>query len=485
MRKYLKAWERFRRWLILVGSPSWPTETIRVIEFLQVLLSEPCGATVPQGFLQAAAWMEKTAGFVAADRLSGNPLVIKAVEKVTTLLMSGSRSIKQSPRVPCVIMASVELFLMNWDHPVLLRYAAWVLLIKCWASLRHDDLQHIRPSQVKLLEGALLAVLSQSKTSGPGKRMRELPVVIARGCRLCGTSWLEEGFHLMREIFADSKDVDFLIPRGTPGSMLAPASYSDASATERRLFMALKVPLLTGDMKWYESAEGLTHMDLLGFWALHSPRTYMPSMLIFLDVEKSKRDMVGRWCPSGSEDYTRTYRAAVARMQAQITLSLHDGAGLSTMKDSGVVERLCGFLQERRSYSLDHAEAMVASWATLMTDFHYPLQAAGADIPFKATTVETPLVQKLPLLEEAPVSKDSHSELGGKFLLIFSRARKFARLHRFGACHWSHTEVHDSVRLDLVTPGLYNSRCRFCWPVAKVSESSEDSQEESSDGEPP
>ena len=104
--------------------------------------------------------------------------------------------------------------------------------------------------------------------------------------------------------------------------------------------MDLKAPLLTGDMKWYESAEGLVHLDLVGFWTLHCPRTFMPSMLIFLDVEKSKRDMVGRWCPSGSEDYTRTYRAAVARMQAQITLSLHDGAGLSTMKDSDVVERM-------------------------------------------------------------------------------------------------------------------------------------------------
>ena len=487
LKKYIKVWDRFRRWLIIGGMPAWPTEPIQLVEYLQTLMAEPCGATVPQTFIQAASWVEKAAGYSDHDRLSSNPLIVKAVERISTLLTAGSRPKKQSPRIPCVIMAAAELYVMRESYPVFLRYSAWLLLVKIWASLRHDDMQHIVPAQVKMIEGTLVATITQSKTSGPGKRLRELPVIIARGCRLCGTPWLSTGFGLMKELFADKKEVDYLIPRGSTGSggsPLAPASYAEASAAERKLFAELKLPAWSLEGGWREDGVALLAPHFVGFWTLHSPRTFMPSMLIFLDTEKSKRDMVGRWSPSGSDDYSRTFRAAVAKMQAQVASALHEGLGLSTMKDSDIVEKLDEFLRDRRFMSSEQAESQVALLSGLMCDFHYSLQAAGADIPFKTTSVEVPLVQKLP--EVGTQESSDHSQgLEGCFLIIYTRGRKFARLHKFGSCHWSMIEVHDSLRVEVVTPGQYDSRCKFCWPGTGAGqparESSGDSQEESSE----
>ena len=134
--------------------------------------------------------------------------------------------------------------------------------------------------------------------------------------------------------------------------------------------------------------------------------------------------------------------------------------------------------------SSEQAESQVALLSGFMCDFYYSLQAAGADIPFKTTSVEVPLVQKLP--EVGTQESSDHSQgLEGCFLIIYTRGRKFARLHKFGSCHWSMIEVHDSLRVEVVTPGQYDSRCKFCWPGTGAGqparESSGDSQEESSE----
>ena len=482
LRKYVKAWERFRRWLLMEGPSAWPTGPLQIIEYLQTLAAEPCGATIPQTFIQAAAWLEKAGGYDDYEKLSCNALVTRCLDKINTILTAGARPTKQSPRFPCIVLASAELFVVNPKHSTFLRYSAWLLLLKCWSSLRHDDLQHITPRNLRMVEGALLGTLSQSKTSGPGKRMRELPVVVSRSCKLCCTQWLSVGFDLMKELLPGDK-IDFMIPRGTMKGLSSthiPASYSDASAAEHRLFMELKVPGYDTIMGWSESATALFPIPIIGFWTLHSPRNFVSSLLIFLDVEKSKRDMVGRWSPSGSEDYTRTYRAAVAKLQAAVVAALHNGAGLSTMQEGDTVELLPEFLQERRGLPAPLAEQMVREWEQLMKDFHFALQGAESDNCAGLTSVEVPLLSKALAQEDLELA-DAEKAPVGDFLVIFTRGRRYARLHRFGACHWSFIEVHDALRMETVSPVLYNSRCKFCWPATKESVSSEGSQEETSE----
>ena len=52
------------------------------------------------------------------------------------------------------------------------------------------------------------------------------------------------------------------------------------------------------------------------YWTEHSERATMPSALAALGIEKSERDLLGRWTPEGSDQYVRTYNAVVGRLQA-------------------------------------------------------------------------------------------------------------------------------------------------------------------------
>eukprot|EP00969_Alexandrium_andersonii_P156615 6923986-Alexandrium_andersonii.AAC.1 len=61
---------------------------------------EPCGSTVPASFLRAVAWMEKAAGFVAADQLSAKPYVQNVINLITSRLSGAGRPTQRAPRVP-------------------------------------------------------------------------------------------------------------------------------------------------------------------------------------------------------------------------------------------------------------------------------------------------------------------------------------------------------------------------------------------------
>ena len=66
------------------------------------------------------------------------------------------------------------------DKPVGLRIGAWIRLIKVFGAMRSDDLQRTQPRFVRLSEGGLAARLVRTKTSGAGKKVKEMVVFIPR-----------------------------------------------------------------------------------------------------------------------------------------------------------------------------------------------------------------------------------------------------------------------------------------------------------------
>ena len=49
------------------------------------------------------------------------------------------------------------------------------------------------------MEGRLVTTLRRTKTSGPNRRVRELPVAISEHAFFVKSSWLKEGFNLLKE----------------------------------------------------------------------------------------------------------------------------------------------------------------------------------------------------------------------------------------------------------------------------------------------
>ena len=110
------------------------------------------------------------------------------------------------------------------------------------------------------MEGRLVTTLRRTKTSGPNRRVRELPVAISEHAFFVKSSWLKEGFNLLKEHASYKRD--YLMPRlkSDGGLEPKPASYADAMVATAGLLGILGLPL-----------------ELQGYWAEHSERSVLPT----------------------------------------------------------------------------------------------------------------------------------------------------------------------------------------------------------------
>eukprot|EP00435_Cladocopium_sp_Y103_P018895 s1590_g4.t1 len=79
-----------------------------------------------------------------------------------------------------------------------LRGFAFYKLLKLWAAARHSDFESLNRASLILIPQGLEGRLDRTKTSGPGRRVRFLPIFISRvaylTCPKC--TWLEVGFEI-------------------------------------------------------------------------------------------------------------------------------------------------------------------------------------------------------------------------------------------------------------------------------------------------
>ena len=144
-----------------------------------------------------------------------------------------------------------------------------------------------------LVEGRLTTVLRRTKTSGPSRPTKELPVAISEHAYFLRTTWLRVGFDLLRT-HANYKR-DYLLPRLNQDGLLEkkPASYADAMVAAAGLLGILGLPL-----------------EVQGYWTEHSERSVLPTGLSLMEVPPQDKDLLGRWKPD------RTFAGRVARLQA-------------------------------------------------------------------------------------------------------------------------------------------------------------------------
>ena len=75
---------------------------------------------------------------------------------------------------------ALEFLVENKTTAFVLRSYAWVLLVRVWGALRTDDCRGLLPDTIRVTEGGLEARLDRSKTSGPGRKVRWVPVFLSR-----------------------------------------------------------------------------------------------------------------------------------------------------------------------------------------------------------------------------------------------------------------------------------------------------------------
>jgi hypothetical protein len=468
-RKYLRIWTVYSEWLQAVKKVSWPTEVGHLLEYLYVLKDEPCAPSVPGSWYQALVWIFKKGGYdISASIISSN-LLRQNLDSLLVELSAGQSPVLQAARFPILVLAALEAYVHNEKHPPIKRVYAGSLLFRAWATLRFDDMQRMSRRLIRFRGGLLVTTLLSTKTTGPGKRVRQLPVAVSEDAQILPLSWLTTFLELLQTHMA--RDRDFLLDYPSPdfrGTRDRRLNHSQASALTRMVMGELRVPKLE-EGGWVESEAKAVPEELADLFGEHSGRAVLPSMSIYIEGDKSKRDCLGRWKPSASDDYVRTYQSVVAALQVRVAKAIQKGH-TEMCQEHDVVDRASRHLRERKGLGDVENAKICDAWSLTLESFVGYLHS-------KFMWNEAAESQPISLLIQADAAKvqsiagkatgkiRNRVAREGRFLITYSKNGRVSRLHSTEKkCYWAGVEVKDCRVVDEISEDMYNRRCKFCWP---------------------
>jgi hypothetical protein len=483
MRTYFKTYVAFLDWLERAKNKTRPSEVADILDYLHVREDEPGQPSVPGSIQQALTWMERRGQLTPF--LMDKQIVKLAAERVVEVVSRQKGPTRRAPRFYVAMLEAFENYVIDETRPSYLRVVAWTKLLKTWGTLRYDCVQHLKPHEIQLYPGGggykLSAVLMRSKTTGASRRIKELPVHVSQHSFVTRPEWLLVGFRLLQEIAPFQRD--YLLPKGSwpqgMGTIPKMASYSDAAAATSRLL---------ADLPGSELGVPMLAEETVDFWSEHSERSVLPSALAILGEEKSRRDMLGRWRPEGSDVYMRTFNATVASMQKKFAKVASAEERYDALDECEITAELMMWLVKRKGLEEDIAVELVKKTEENM---RVAPAADRVDNPEPAIHANT----EPEVIASDSASSGGEAEAGstmqkGKlaeprepgFLLVFSRQRKRAKLHIARGCWIARDKILQDCTWSREAPGEteYDSLCLLCWP--KSSEAASDP--ESSDEEP-
>lgn len=475
IRKRVREWRKVRNFSLQLCGHAWPTHVGVVLDYLHERMEEPCARTVPEAVLAALAFMENAGSVAAADRLASMP-VRNFVNQATQDLEVGAPPKKSAPLLPVVLIGSLELLVMCNSEPLYARALAWYKLLKLWTASRTGDLTSLRPSSLRLTSFGLVGCLERTKTTGPGKRVRHLPIFICRSAYLLAPGWLEKGLEIWESSeFAFDRDYFLPLPSADWASVRpVMADFADSTALSKRLFRALKQPVRQNG-HWVSSVVPLFCAEAaLSFWTEHSERNWLNSHLAVIGVPQCERDFIGRWrITSSADEYQRLAQRVVINAQEQL-LTYFAGNDKWDLSHAGVQE-LEKFLRQRHV-----PEALITA------------QCIQLQLPAQwCSRVPEPMAPAPVLPEPAPVQACDNSQVENPaedagqspYFVVVIGKKNFRRLHRRGGCGVSAIEVGQSEPCWSLQGLTYDLACRHCWKRgnATVSEAEEADDSEDSD----
>ena len=283
-------------------------------------------------------------------------------------------------------------------------------------------------------------------------------MILWGGVSLLQQSWIENGMALVDSLC--QKDNDFLLPKFTKMGIVvnSPMSYSESAAMTRTVMEELRVPRWDEEsMTWVESSSYLLPRDLAQFWTEHSPRAVLPTAAQVLQVPKEQLNCLGRWSPSGGEDYARSHKAVVTRIQQQVMQAVQNGD--PRLYEADIIDRLKSWT-ELREYTEGQAERLRESLTGLTVQFWDEMMKAKKPVEGDSILVTEQILHR--------VSQTLQVKSTGKqrttYLIVYTRNRKKAKLHKMGGCQWTAVSLSDSQEVVKPVPSMYDSRCKLCWP---------------------
>ena len=242
------------------------------MDYILLRVEEPCGKTVPQDILAGVCFFETIGGVAEVDRL-GSHSGWQDLER-------GAPPVSKAPMLPPALVGALELLVCCEEESFYLRFFAWFRLVKIWASCRFDDLQGLDPSTLILSRDGMSGLIDQTKTSGPGKRIRYLPIFISFEAYVLAPDWLRVG-HTFLTCRALAYRRDHLLPRATKDMnsiVRIPAMYPDAMVYTQALILSLRRPVQKGG-RWMLGHERLLEAEASRhYWREHSDRNFQTTV---------------------------------------------------------------------------------------------------------------------------------------------------------------------------------------------------------------
>eukprot|EP00435_Cladocopium_sp_Y103_P018752 s3632_g4.t1 len=475
LKRYIKVWKSFFLWHSSVRGAGIYPEVGDLVEYIFASLdSQSCH--------------ERTACIDPRRRMGESQIVASVRDYVVEMLSKDTPPTKRAPRYPVVIMEALEHMVGGLDckgdeHMVEddtrrlgYRVVAWIKLVKLWGCLRWDDIQKVNPKELKYYGGRMTTILRTTKTTGPTKRVQELPVCVAEHSFISSPFWLKTGFDLLRQ--HATFDRDYLLPKLNEewtGFRKVMAVYGDISSYSSRVRRKLVRPGL--DI-------AVIHPELAAFWTEHSERATLPTGLALLQTPREERDMLGRWKPDGSDTYIRMYNGIISRLQWKFALAARGRDRSRVLDERDVVESAmswiterCGTMEEERiDMILTHLEEsldspMLSGWNRAEDDVEDTELATEQEHPLE-TEQEHPR-------EGQPPDR----EIRKPQFVVVNNGSRCKRLHKsVGGC-WMGREINFKPSVEfykLPDPCEYTHYCKVCWPKSGPTAVDTDSDSSSS-----
>ena len=178
--------------------------------------------------------------------------------------------------------------------------------------------------------------------------MRWLPAYVAVGATITSLPWLLMGHELwQKESLAYPRD--YLLPLPTDdlaGAIRKPAGYADSAALSRQLLGNLLHAQVSAEDKGPSFTEDpLLSSDAVDFFKKHGDRYVINSLAACIEVEKSHKDFLGRWQPQQSDDYFRTNKAIVKKIQGQVVYAIRSDD--ARIDETETISELKDYLKEK------------------------------------------------------------------------------------------------------------------------------------------
>ena len=460
LRQSARSWAKFHSWLQLAHGVDWPPNETMVIDYMEELAQGGCPPSLPSSLLSSLQVLEAVGGVPREARLGLSPMLMNVVRNMGKTLGQGGPPKRTAPVFTVAMVLAAELGVCRDDDTVTFRILCFVMLLMVWGAMRTDDVLWIDRSRMTLSELGLRGVLLRTKTSGAGRKVKELPFFVSRLVSLSGRDWLREGVELYEN---EAKHF--------PGVLFLCRPRQDGSGFTRRY---LDSTLLASWMKWMigrlgapkramgswveDPTEVLVPDEWRARWSGHSARHCLPSWSAALGVPPEQRAFVGRWkagLETDANSYVLTSRQIVQGVQDLVAKAFSTGEPKSFV-ETEVLEELRSFAIERN-----------LEWRPVLR-LHQIWKRRGETVA---------LWQKFPFLD-ADIWSEGLLAMEGDLALLdtengevrqapywvsVSRKTGFRRLHRLDGCGVKPSNVYSSEEVWEIKPETADKKCLVCF----------------------